>query len=126
MAAGLNVYSEAEVRERIKKIQEIIYPLCSAKVKEIFGKEYDIEITEMGKIHYKYFLLRLKNESGLIEDHYLYGDMNDNVPRAIDLIEISMLIKWDSLLGRMELGLVHESLDKEYWEEKINSIFDYL
>lgn len=121
---GQKIYSEEEIRERIKKIKELIYPMCSIKIKEQYGEEYDIEITEMGKIYYKYLLLRLRNESGLIEEHDTYENMAENVPRAIDLIEISTLIKWDAFLGRMDIGLVHEELNKEYWEERVNEIFN--
>lgn len=115
-----------KVLEQVEKIKEIVTPLASNIIKEKLGKEHDIDISVGGDLHYKYLMLRMKNNGVLVETHPYYSDMGDGLPRAIDLIEISFLYKWDAGLRSAEYGLLHTDLSESYWIDYLNICFKFL
>lgn len=126
LAAEGSPVTADEVSRQVEKIKEIITPIASRMIKKSLGEESDIDISVDGELYYLCMLLRIKHNGVLVENHPSYSGISEQMPKAIDLIELSFLYKWDAKTQEIQYGLVHNDLSEDYWENYLRNCLQHV
>ena len=115
--------STDDIETFARDIKKLVTPIANKKIKELFGEDFDVELTEFDDETGKLLLLRLKQDGQLLEKHNNYFAWGGDIPNALDIIEISCKYKWDAEYGRDEYGIYPHEIAKQYWIDNMNETF---
>ena len=69
--------SADDIETLARDIKKLVTPIANKKIKELFGEDFDVELTEFDDETGKLLLLRLKQDGQLLEKHNNYFAWGD-------------------------------------------------
>lgn len=92
-----NAYTASELSKKLEQTRQKAQSEGSAIVKEKLGENYDLDVRIVGESYYSILVFRLVENGIVLEDHPAYEEIEElGVDKAIDEMDLSFLVKWDS------------------------------
>lgn len=119
-----NSYTASELKNKLEQTRKRAQSIASKIVKENLGENYDIDASIAGECHYSILVFKLVENGIVLDEHQSYEEIGElDVDKAIDEMDLSFLIKWDSAAFDGLYGVTVEVDDEESLENYVtNSI----
>lgn len=120
-------YSAREVRALGEQAKEIAYPCISARIRQYFGAEYDVDLRIHEALDGAALEFRIVKDGCVLEDFPGYEEIDEEgLVKAMDSMDMSFLFHWDPYSGEGSYLIVDELTEKEKLEEYlIEGVFHY-
>lgn len=128
LEANKNVYSIAEVDEKMAQMLPDLKEYACNSIHEKMGAEYDIDLLVIDENQYVDMHIRLLKNGELVKDYpeMLKCETTDSEPYSYDSMVVAFLLEWD---GNGRYGVTNEMNNKElceeYLEESLNHLVKY-
>lgn len=115
-----NSYTASELKNKLEQTRKRAQSIASRIVKENLGENYDIDAGIVGECRYSILVFKLVENGIVLDEHQSYEEIGElNVDKAIDEMDLSFLIKWDSSTLDGLFGVTVEVDDEEALENYV-------
>lgn len=120
-------YTAPELKKQLDRVAEKAQNIATKIVKGRLGDKYAIDASIVGEGEYSILVFRLVENGIVLTEHPTYEEIGElGVDKAIDEMDLSFLVKWDSTVSEGAYGVTTEVDDEHALEEYVADMMELI